>query len=45
VTAVRCGAHISTVLVHKPGLGMFDFAAVNAKLDLYLRFFKAHEVS
>ena len=32
VTAVRCGAHISTVLVHKPGLGMFDFAAVNAKL-------------
>ena len=31
-TAVQCGAKISTVLVHKPGLGQFNFEQMNALL-------------
>jgi len=31
-TAVQCGAKISTVLVHRPGLGLFNFEQMNALL-------------
>jgi len=32
-TGVQCGAKISSVVVHRPGLGLFNFEQMNALLN------------